>query len=291
MNNLEVNETHIVIEDKDRKCAPSTSFEDNSCISLDLLIEMAKSYNLENENKIKLYPLFETLNRSKYKKYLLYEFSQRFKNCSSQQCWTKQTFIDRMNKTSRDILIGNTWRPEGPKKRYEWLNSLQINKVMRQYEKKYKDFVFLDCQPIDFQELNRSKLKDADLMSLYNSGTYKIATIFNLDESWKSGSHWCALFANLKTGEIYFFDSVGTPPEPRIRSYMRKVARFCQKELNITNITALSNKIRHQYEGSECGVYSINFIVRLLRGDSFDEICRSEIPDDTINQCRLVYFN
>ena len=32
------------------------------------------------------------------------------------------------------------------------------------------------------------------------------------------------------------------------------------------------NKIRHQYKSSECGVYCINFITKLLEGKTFNQI-------------------
>ena len=31
------------------------------------------------------------------------------------------------------------------------------------------------------------------------------------------------------------------------------------------------NRNRHQFKNSECGVYSINFILRLLEGESFED--------------------
>ena len=51
------------------------------------------------------------------------------------------------------------------------------------------------------------------------------------------------------------------------------------------------NKQKHQRGGSECGVYSMNFILRLLRGDTFDKISSKEIKDNKMNKCRKVYFN
>ena len=51
------------------------------------------------------------------------------------------------------------------------------------------------------------------------------------------------------------------------------------------------SQIRNQYKNSECGVYSMNFIIRLLHGTKFDKIISQKVPDDTINECREVYFN
>jgi hypothetical protein len=280
------------IDPSDKKCAPGKIFENGSCIPLNVLTEMANAYNIENPaNAITLYPSFETLNRSKYKAYLLGEFKKKLRNvCTTQNCWTKQSFVDNMNAAMKDELRRKTFRPEGPQGNFDWLNTLNINDVMVQYEDKYKDFKFLGAVPIDFDELPNLGIRDLNLNNLVKNGKTKIGIIFNLDESYKSGSHWVASFANLKEGKIYYYDSYATSPPPRIRRYMRRLANFCKNELKLNDIIATHNKIRHQYGGSECGVYSINFILRLLRGDTFEQICNSKTPDEAVNQCRKVYF-
>jgi hypothetical protein len=50
------------------------------------------------------------------------------------------------------------------------------------------------------------------------------------------------------------------------------------------------NKTRHQYKNSECGVYSVNFILRLLKGETFDHICNNITTDDAVNECRKKYY-
>ena len=50
------------------------------------------------------------------------------------------------------------------------------------------------------------------------------------------------------------------------------------------------NKVRHQFKNSECGVYSVNFILRILKGETFDYICNNITSDDQINECRKFYF-
>lgn len=278
------------------KCAPGQIFEDGSCISLNILINMAEAHNAEmadrklSDKTIKLYPSLETLNRSKYKRYLLSQFEKLYEGCDDQICWTKQDFVKRMGQLQQEELTKFTFRPKGPKGKFEWLNTLNINDVMRQYEDKYPEFKYLGTVPMDFDDIPSLGIKDLDYKKLIAEGKTKLGIIFNLDESWKSGSHWVAGYADLKNGQVYYFDSYGIQPEPRVRKFMRRVARFCEEELKIKPV-ADHNKIRHQYEGSECGVYSINFILRMLRGDSFESICKSKVPDKKINQCRIVYFN
>jgi hypothetical protein len=50
------------------------------------------------------------------------------------------------------------------------------------------------------------------------------------------------------------------------------------------------NKVRHQYDNSECGVYSINFILELLDGKSFKDITNNKTYDEEMNKNRKIYF-
>lgn len=279
----------------DKKCAPGISFDAGSCIKLNILIEMAKAYNKENgSNPIKLHQNLEILNPRKYKKYLVGEFNIKLeKKCNSQKCWLEQSFITNMKSTAREELEKYTIRPDGPNGRFEWLNTININEVMEQYEKKNSNFKFIGAVPIDFDDFERFGIRNLDYGKLLNSGKSKLGFVFNLDEHDQPGSHWVALYSDLTKGEIYFFDSYGAKPERRIRTLMRRLANFCKVGLGIGGgkLKVDYNKTRHQYENSECGVYSINFITRMLRGDSFGDICGSKIPDQKINKCRNVYFN
>lgn len=278
---------------KNIRCAPGITFDNDSCIPLDILIEMVKAYNEDNPNNlIKLHPSFETLNRSKYKKYLLKNLDKKLKNkCTDQLCWTKQSFIKKMKEKQRNKLLMKTFRPKGPNVGFEWLNTININDVMNQYEDVYKEFKFLGAVPIDFDDLSYLNIKNLDFTDLLNSNINKIGIIFNLDESYKSGSHWVAAYSDLIKGQVYYYDSYGIEPEHRIRKFLRRIANYCKNTLKNNNIVATHNKIRHQFEGSECGVYSINFILRLLKGHDFQQICNDKTPDKVINKCRKIYFN
>lgn len=279
------------VGEEDKKCAPSKIFENGSCIPLDDLIEMANAYNAENENnKIILYSQLN-LNPKQFKLYLLKQFKKRFANvCDNQKCWIEQRFMKNINKQTKQELNKFTWRPEGPDKPDGWLNTLQINDVMAQYEKKYIDYKFLGAVPIDFEDLNLeiSKINFENLIN--KEKKTKIGVVYNLDPHDKPGSHWCALYADLKAGQILFSDSYGVRPHKNIRKFMRTIARFCQNNLAIRDIVVDFNKERAQFLGSECGVYGVSFILRMLKGESFEEINKSKISDAKINKCRRVYF-
>ena len=50
------------------------------------------------------------------------------------------------------------------------------------------------------------------------------------------------------------------------------------------------NDIRHQYKNSECGVYSMNFIISFLEGKTFLDIIQNIINDENMNKKRDVYY-
>ena len=58
----------------------------------------------------------------------------------------------------------------------------------------------------------------------------------------------------------------------------------------LNNFDIRYNHIQHQFKDSECGVYSIHFITRLVSGESFDSIIHNVIKDDVMNSFRKNYF-
>ena len=192
-----------------------------------------------------------------------------------------------------------------------------LNKMIVNLEKKFNSQNY----PIEFINIINKQYPNlaADFINQINEiknkkyPIKKIGIVPNLDEHWKGGSHWVSLFINLETGQIYFFDSYGYRPEKRIRSFLKIIAEWKYKKdtgktlnFDADNYMKGSSKekneiekkydiryseIRNQYKNSECGVYSMNFIIRLLHNANFDNIISNEVPDDTINKCREIYFN
>ena len=264
-------------------CAPGKEYTESSCLSLDSLIKIAEAYNehIAIKNKKVIPMIFE-------KRFLVKEIHKRLKHiCKDQLCWIKQDFVKRL----RDTEINDyTFRPSGPSNNLNWLNTDNINKVIKQYYKLYSDFRFFGAVPIDFDDLPILGISNLDFEELYQNNIHKLGFVFNLDEHWKSGSHWVAMYSNIKTNEIYFFDSYGIIPDKRIDALIKRIESFC-KEKTGKNPIVKYNKIRHQFKNTECGVYSINFILRLLKGETFNEITNNITNDDLMSKCRKIYFN
>lgn len=281
----------ININPNDLRCAPSRQFENGSCIPLYLLVEMAKAYNDfysgdSQKKPIKLSSNLELLKPDKYKQYLVKEFKNRLSDvCENQQCWLKQEFVSRLKKE----LKFNIFRPKGPQGAFTWLNTSNIERVMSQYHEKYKNFMFMGAVPIDFDDLPIYNIKNLNYDQLISDEKHKLGFIFNLDEHYKSGSHWVSLYTDLKKGQIYFFDSYGIQPENRIAILMRRIADYLKTKG--IKPTLDYNKLRHQYKSSNCGDYSMAFILRMARGDPFEDINNNRVSDESIAKCRKYYFS
>lgn len=264
-------------------CAPSKSKEGDSCLTLESLIKIAEAYNNDVAKK-KGNPIPMIYE----KKYLVTELYNRLKNvCKDQLCWIRQDFVRRLKD---DDIEFNTFRPTGPCNSLKWLNTTDINKVIEQYYDLYHDFRFFGAIPIDFDDLPTMGIKNLDFEELYNNNIHRLGFVFNLDEHWKSGSHWVGMYANIKSHEIYFFDSYGIEPDERIEALMDRIAAYCKKKNGKKPIVKW-NQVRHQFKNTECGVYSTNFILRLLKGETFENITNNITNDDNMSKCRKVYFN
>jgi hypothetical protein len=277
---------------KAQKCAPTLEFKNGSCIPLELLIKMAESYNkyhaINNSNKkfINLNNTLDTLYPNEYKIYLLNEFNKKFEG--DQKEWINSKYLELMNENDKEYLEYKVFRPEGPQGQFEWLSTIDINKVLFQYEEKYPDFKFLGAVPIDFENLNYLPFKNLNFQEMETDGTARFGVIFNTDKSYQSGKHWMSLFCDLVKGQIYFSDSMGTRPPKEVNTFMKKIEHYIKKK-NI-NVDIRYNKLQHQKSSTECGVYSINFILRLLKGKSFDRLTTKRLADNKVNKCRIKYF-
>ena len=217
--------------------------------------------------------------------------------CNTEKCWMRQQFAK--NKLS-PTLISYTFAPTAPtawiKNNNEWLSSVDIQKVMQQYERKYSHFEFIGPSPIDFDK----KLVDGEcvwneLCNFQVSDTLarnktKIGFIFNTDPHYLRGSHWIALFVDLRNKLIIYFDSTGDAVPKEIKKLIARI-KGQAKDLGI-NMETMTNKKQHQKGETECGMYCLHFIIGLLAGKHKPEYyLKSDISDDDMEKLRAIYFN
>jgi hypothetical protein len=173
---------------------------------------------------------------------------------------------------------------------------------MKQYEKKYKCFTFIGPSPIDYDTHKRygecvwEELCHFSLANEIKNGKKKIGVVFNLDPHYKQGSHWVSLFINLERGLIFFFDSVGERVPAKIKQFVKEVT-LQGRQLSGVNkpikFTFDENyPFEHQYQDTECGVYSLFFIISLLEDTHKEEYFKTNrITDKCVERFRKIYFN
>ena len=286
-------------------CAIGRDGSNGSCFTLQELHQIASTYNKNNpKDIIKLLPT---------KKEMIEQLTNKLTKCTDQSCWLTILKLDEKLK--------NTFKPLGPVGQFDWLSTTEINECMSRYMEAYPDFLFIGAVPIDIEDLSQFGVGTLNFEDLLKINKSKIGIIYNLDEHDKSGSHWVSFFIDLNKHIIYYSDSAGKPPEKRVKRLVKRIAEQWYAELSKrdNNIKKINikfdsymsldkngkpckniieqqfdirfNTTQHQFGGSECGVYSINFIARLLQGDTFDEINDKRVTDKDVNLCRGVYYS
>lgn len=253
---------------KKGKCAPHLQNKNSkTCFSKESLVKISDELNLPtNGNKNKLWN----------------NIREHFSNkCNEESCWINHL------KTNDTEIKYNTFRPQKPeewkKNKYTWLNTYDILFVMKQFEKYYTDFHFfgpvpLDC-PISFNcELTKLNLDDIHKKQKIN----KLGIIYNHDKHYESGSHWTGIYINIPDKTIDYYDSYGTKPPKLIYEFMKKIGNNEYK--------LIYNDKRHQYGGSECGMYSMYFILQRLENITMKQISEKKISDNNMNKLRDILY-
>ena len=297
---------------KRKHCSPKKTNTNYSCLSTNSIRKIAKAINKIPGITIKTRKLSDKQLYNKICRVMENNF-----NCKNEACWLKiQKLLKHLSK--KDVkYFRKHFRPHMPKEIVddysEWISNFDIESVLKQYHEERDDFYFYGAVPIDFNKCSVSDLCKIDIHKHLKHGQNKLGVVFNTDKSNKPGKHWISMYVDIVgqnlngTPGIYFFDSFAKPPGKAIKKFITKILDFMyQKKYNskfdskmVTNrsnklkdFDITYNKVRHQYKSSECGVYSINFILRLLKGDEdFHDISTNVTKDDEVNACRDVYFN
>ncbi len=257
-----------------------------TCYSHESLIKIADAYSKQHPNdpiktegltKVKLWNIL----RNKLSGICGYD----------EYCWRKQDFVKRLKDANIELY---TFKPKFPeewkKNKYTWLNTYDILFVMKQYEKMRDDFIFMGVVPSDCPTKITCELSNIDVHKLRSAGINKAGIIFNTDTSDGPGQHWVGVFSefNDKKAQINFYDSYGEKPQPLIYKFLKQLAQKFEK--NKIEAVIIYNDRRHQYGGSECSVFSMNFILERLNGTTMYDISKMKILDKDMNYLRQILY-
>jgi hypothetical protein len=279
-------------------CSPEKQNEKHSCLSNELLIKIATIINkIDNCGNINCSLDHESLYDN-----ICYEI-KKISECKDEACWSNITEIMKKLNTKEKEEFKQSFRPLMPEKWKEepnkWLNTLDIDSVMEQYEDGYPSFKYWGATPIDFAKKNGNScpvndLCKVNLKEMLDKNYESFGAIFNTDTSDGPGEHWFAVYGDLKgvnrpgIPSIYYFDSVGTEEPQEIIDLAEKLKK--QGELLNKSLDIVYNDIKHQNGNTECGIYALHFLMEMLKGTSFKKYVNTKKTDKEIEQYRKIFF-
>lgn len=277
-----------------------------------------KTNNNPNLN-LKPIPLSQFKNFNSLYNALNHRFSP-FCGDKQEDCWIEQHIVK--NENSVDLykslckkfrpLMKNSWI----RNRRELLDTFDIARVMKQYDDFYTDFSFLGVFPIDFMKKDEetsvcvvNRICKFNLFEYLMKGIKHFGIVFNFDPHDQPGSHWVSFYMNFDQSDprygFFYYDSFATEEPKEVRSFFNLVKdqfiRIHQSQNTIESEYKNSpflfkrNETRHQYKNTECGAFSIFFLILCLENPKMPihtTLKKKLYPkcDDLINEKRNAIF-
>jgi hypothetical protein len=296
-------------------CAPSTigrRINKNSCYTSSILHKIKDYYNKTHRTN----PIKPAQSKTPDK--LWQELKTRLTQCKNkpEDCWLETIHDKKLRKEIDDMIFAPDAPPEWTKNPNEWLSNWDISNVLKQYEMAFSNFKYIEPSPIDFdakpKNLNGSCvakiLCEFSLENYIKKGKTKIGFVFNLDKHTQSGSHWVSMFLDLEDKYIFYFDSTGHDIPEEIAVLKDRIIKQAKDQGIILDFYK-NHLVQHQHGGTECGIYSLFFIITLLTFPSKTEtklpadaattelpkiklfLTDDAIPDKWVQNYRTYFFN
>ena len=286
-----------------------------TCMPPNDLREIATAYNKQASANDKIpSQLFKT------PKLLKLELEKKL-GCNTEKCIVQSEIV----KSLRDkyMHLKHFYRPEMPSSWLEnprtWLNNVDISYVMSQYEEHYKSFKFVGVLPSDVNAesvCGRYGMCSFNLFDFMATGKRSFGIIFNTDVDSGPGIHWVAVFGCMNPNDPKFgfcyYDSVARPPphtggsqkKVGIMAFLRELkadADLYFKDLDLdkkTDIFKFNTKYNikeHQHKSTECGMFSMLFIILCLerKNLTYSQVCHilKKGSDDFVQSYRKKLFH
>jgi hypothetical protein len=269
-----------------------------SCFTDDTLNTIRLSYNKHNPD--------DTIPNI-HGKPLWLKIKNKLTRCNKEDCWLNEIKNPRLREKIDKMSFAPDKPSEWSSNPTEWLSNIDILDVLAQYETAFPHFRTIGPTPIDFDtrifvygKCVWEELCTFSLSKYLEKKVTKIGVVFNLDEHHEDGSHWVSLFIDLEYKFLLYFDSNGDIIPKEIHDLTKRIIK--QGRRNGMKLKLYKNTLEHQKRNTECGMYSLFFIISMLTGkvpdghlktkqDKINYFTESRIPDDFVFKFRNQYFN
>jgi len=280
----------------------------DTCFTPNVLTKIKSDYNHFNRAD----PIRETDPPK-----ILAELRTRLSKCAKEDCWLSQIKDEKLREKIREYVFAPKRPKEWDYNPNEWLSNYDIFNVLTQYEDKYPHFEFIGPSYIDFDAPESAtdsrcvtnELCHFSLKQHLEKKHQKIAIVFNLDKHTGPGTHWVSMFIDIPARFIFYFDSAGSKTPKEITRLVKRIQKQGRELPRPIRFKFIENyPMTHQYTNTECGMYSLFFIITMLmekvdiegnqggvpKPAAFDRIRffrKRRIPDKFVENLRSKYFN
>lgn len=161
----------------------------------------------------------------------------------------------------------------------------------------FKDFrcVLMDFYKYPDELLNKAKNPGSDFINgIKNGDIFSFGTIPNTlvssGDTTKVG-HWVALFGDFrgKDWTIEYYNSTGNNAPAGMFKWMQELAANIERECNCKCSAINVSNVVSQKGPTECGIYSLHYIICRLGGIDYKRFREDKIPDDSVNKLRKLF--
>ena len=290
---------------KQMNCNPAVkgkTVNGSSCLTPEVLVKIKTYYNKNHPDDL----IVSTDPRE------IWDQLKNSLSCEKEKCWMKEIKDPVIMKNLEKISFAPDQPIEWASNPDEWLSNYDIFNVIRQYQDIHTDFVFFGPTTIDFDtklperggQCVENQICNFQLEHYLAKGKTKFGIVFNLDKHTQSGSHWVSLFLDIKDKLILYFDSAGGKVPEEVKSLIHRIQQQSNQLSPALRMDVYNNAgVRHQNGNTECGMYSLFFIITLLireipngkknmnKKDCLDLFLKKRIPDEVVFDYRDLYFN
>ena len=237
------------------------------------------------------------------------ELKSRFSKCGKEDCWLDQIHDHDLKLEIEEMSFAPDHPKEWNKNPDEWLSNYDILEVLEQYQETHKNFKFIGPTPMDFDtrpHKNDGKCVWEELCNFkldkLSHSVEKIGVVFNLDKHNDPGSHWVSLYIDLANEFMFYLDSAGDDVTDEVKALVTRIQKQWREKHAGKEMRFYKNHpFEHQKGDTECGMYSLFFIITLLtqhiegRYYPMDKLIKmfksKRIPDKYVFNYRKIYFN
>jgi hypothetical protein len=206
----------------------------------------------------------------------------------------------KIGRASAKRILDLFFKSIGPADSTALLDNFNIDETLNRWavhsqELFGKKFYHIPFQMIDFQKMG-TELSKLDIGSLMKSGYKCFAVVLNTDTHTGRGKHWFCIYGDLDHAgtekdpiAIEYFNSSGNSPMSEVSDWLTETEHELRKEGIEANIIKSASR-RLQESQTECGVWSLMYILSRLKGRPSNWFYKTRANDEDMIDVRKFLF-